>query len=195
MRKYWEWFQSRATSKHAEAWLAIMSFSESSFFLIPPDLLLIAILAAQAGRWVYYAFLTTISSVAGAVFGYVLGWYVFEPLVQPLIDLYGLTAEFAHVGALYEQSTFLSVFTAAFTPIPFKVFVLAGGFFKVPFIPFIIASIMGRGMRFFLVAWIAHRYGPRAAEFGLRYMDRILIGIVLCGVALFFAHSVWGIPW
>lgn len=166
-----------------------MSFSESSFFLIPPDVLLIAILSAQAGRWVYYAFLTTVSSVAGAVFGYVLGYHVFD-LVQPLIDLYGLTAEFAHVGVLYEESTFLSVFTAAFTPIPFKVFVLAGGFFKVPFIPFLLASILGRGMRFFLVAWLSHRYGPRAAEFTLRYMDRILIGLVVLGGALFALHRM-----
>lgn len=190
MRKCWEWFQARATSKHAEAWLAVMSFSESSFFLIPPDVLLIAILSAQAGRWVYYAVLTTVSSVAGAVFGYALGYYVFEPLVQPLIELYGLATEFAHVGALYEESTFISVFTAAFTPIPFKVFVLAGGFFKVPLIPFVLASIMGRGMRFFIVAWLSHRYGPRGAEFALRYMDRILIGMVVLGIVLFIAHRM-----
>jgi membrane protein YqaA with SNARE-associated domain len=161
-----------------------MSFAESSFFLIPPDVLLIAILAARAGRWVYYATLTTVSSVAGAVFGYLLGLYVFEPLVRPVIQLYGLTDEFAHVGTLYAESTFLAVFTAAFTPIPFKVFVLAGGFFAVQFIPFILASILGRGMRFFLVAWVAHRYGPQTAELALRHLDRILIALVIAaGIA------------
>lgn len=190
MRKTWEWFQTRATSKHAEAWLAIMSFSESSFFLIPPDILLIAILSASAGRWVHYALVTTVSSVAGAVFGYLLGLYVFEPIVQPLVQLYGLTEEFAHVGVLYQSSTFLAVFMAAFTPIPFKVFVLSGGFFAVPFIPFILASILGRGMRFFLVAWIAHRFGPKSAELALRHMDRILIALIVAG-ALFGALYVF----
>lgn len=188
MRRAWEWFQSRATSKHAQVWLFVMSFSESSFFLIPPDVLLIAILSAQAGRWVYFATLTTVASVAGAVFGYLLGLYVFEPLVRPLITLYGFTEEFAHVGTLYEASTFLAVFTAAFTPIPFKVFVLAGGFFAVPFMPFIVASVIGRGMRFFIVAWLAHRYGARAAELALKHMDRVLVAFVVAGALFAVLH-------
>lgn len=188
MRRAWEWFQSRATSKHAQGWLFLMSFSESSFFLIPPDVLLIAILSAQAGRWVYYATLTTVGSITGAVFGYVLGLYVFEPLVRPLITLYGLTEEFAHVGTLYEASTFLAVFTAAFTPIPFKVFVLAGGFFAVPFVPFIIASTIGRGTRFFIVAWLAHRFGARVAAHTLKHMDRILIALVVAGAIFTLLH-------
>jgi membrane protein YqaA with SNARE-associated domain len=164
MKKVWHWFQERAESTHAQAWLFAVSFSESSFFLIPPDILLLAMISAGAVRWVWLATLTSIASVLGAVFGYLLGLFVFAPVVNPLISLYGLTESFAHVGVLYEQSVFLSVLTAAFTPIPFKVFVLAGGFFRVSFLPFILASVVGRSTRFFLVAWIAKKYGARVAE-------------------------------
>ena len=181
MRRGWEWFQARATSTHARAWLVALSFSESSFFLIPPDVLLIAMLAARAGRWVYYATLTTLASVAGALFGYYLGALVFLPIAQPLITFYGLTEAFTHVGSLYEASTFWTVLTAAVTPIPFKVFVLAGGFFSVPLVPFLLASLVGRGARFFAVAWIAHHYGPTSADLILKHLDRFLIALVIVG--------------
>jgi membrane protein YqaA with SNARE-associated domain len=178
VRRTWEWFQARAASRHAQAWLVLLSFSESSFFLIPPDILLIPLLAARAGNWLYYVALTTGSSVLGALFGYVLAAGFFELVGQPIIDLYGLHEQFAYVGALYNESTFWAVFTAAFTPIPFKVFVLAGGFFTVPFIPFIVASILGRGLRFLIVGYLAHRFGPQAAELFLSYFNKITIAAV-----------------
>jgi membrane protein YqaA with SNARE-associated domain len=180
----WEWFEVRAKGVHAQAWLAAISFAESVFFPIPCDVLLIALLAARAGRWVWYAFITTLSSIAGAVFGYLLGLYVFEPVARPIIELYHLAEEFAHVGLLFEGSTFWVMLAAAVTPIPFKVFVLTGGFFAVPFLPFVVASIIGRGARFFLVAWLAHRYGPTGAEIGLTYFNRIALATLL-------AVAVW----
>ncbi len=188
MRKAWEWFQARAASKHAEAWLASLSFSESSFFLIPPDALLIPMLAAGAGRWVRLAIITTVASVSGAVFGYLMGHFFFEQVAQPIIVMYGLTEEFAHVGALYAQGTFIIVLLAAFTPIPYKVFVLAGGFFGVPFLPFLVASIVGRGARFFLIAWLAHRFGPRAAELFLAHFKiaTVVVVAVLSLLALWY---------
>jgi membrane protein YqaA with SNARE-associated domain len=189
MRRLWTWFEERATTRHAQGWLVLLAFSESSFFLIPPDVLLMAMLAARAGRWVYLATLTTLSSVTGAVFGYTLGAYVFQPIAQPLIDFYHLNDQFAYVGHLYSGNTFLAVLTAAVTPIPFKVFVLAGGFFSVPFVTFITASILGRGARFFAVAWLSHRYGPRAAELGLKYFNEIaivLLTLAAIGAAVYF---------
>lgn len=185
MRRSWDWFQKKAKTKYAEAWLVALSFSESSFFLIPPDVLLIAMLAAKAGRWFRLASITAGSSVIGAMFGYVLGYFVFEPVAQPIVSLYGLTEEFAYVGTLYTQSTFWTVFTAAFTPIPFKVFVLAGGFFSVPFLPFLFASILGRMLRFVIVAWLADTFGPRVAEKFIQHFNQITIIIfVLFAVAL-----------
>jgi membrane protein YqaA with SNARE-associated domain len=188
MRRSWEWFQARATSGHAQAWLVVLAFSESSFFLVPPDVLLIALLAARAGRWAYLAALSSLGSITGAIFGYALGAYVFEPIARPIIEFYHLSAEFAYVGTLYDGSTFWVVLAAAFTPIPFKVFVLSGGFFGVPFAPFLIASILGRSARFFLVAWLAHRYGPRGAELFLRYFKQVTIvaSLMIVGLAAYY---------
>lgn len=185
MRRSWDWFVEKAKTKHAQMWLMALSFSESSFFLIPPDVLLIAMLSAGAGRWVYLSFITSLSSVLGAVFGYLIGAFVFVSVAEPLITLYGLTEEFAHVGELYTQGTFWVVLAAAFTPIPFKVFVLSGGFFTVPFIPFILASILGRSARFFLVGWLAHTFGPRAAESFIENFKYItFVFVVLAAIAL-----------
>jgi membrane protein YqaA with SNARE-associated domain len=184
MRRTWEWFRQRAAGRHAEMWLAILSFTESSVFLIPPDVLLIAMLSAGATRWKRLALLTTVASLAGAVFGYVLGYAVFESIGRFIVELYGLEEEFATVGQLYTQSTFFVVLIAAFTPIPFKVFVLAGGFFSVPFMPFMLGSLVGRGARFYLVAFLAHRYGPRAAELFIRNFNFItVIAVVLLALA------------
>ncbi len=188
MRRTWEWFQARAASRHAKAYLAVLSFTESSFFLIPPDVLLIPMLAAGAGRWLYYAFLTTASSVLGAIFGYVIAAGLYEVLGAPIVAFYHLEQEFAYVGGLYEESTFWVVLMAAFTPIPFKVFVLAGGFFGVPFLPFLFASILGRGARFYLVAFLAHRFGPRAAELFLLHFKRATVALV---IATLLVGLIW----
>lgn len=185
MKRSWEWFQERATSRHAQAWLIFFSFSDSSFFPVPPDFLLIALLSARVGRWVYYALITSVASLLGALFGYALGYFVFEPVAQPIIAFYGLTDAFNHVGALYTEGVFWVVLTAAFTPIPFKVFVLSGGFFQIPFLPFLIASTIGRTARFFLVSWISHTFGPRVAE---RFIDSFnfitVVAVILFAIAL-----------
>lgn len=130
MRRAWEWFQGKAKTKHAQFWLFVISFAEASVFPLITEVFLIPLLAARAGRWMYYALLASIASVLGALFGYALGYFVFEPIVQPLIHLYHLTEQFEYVGTLYADSTFWAVLTAAITPIPFKVFVLAGGFLE-----------------------------------------------------------------
>ena len=182
MKRGWEWFQTKAQSSHAQFWLVVVSFGETVCLPLISEMLLIPILAARAGRWKHYALLTTVASIAGAVVGYLLGLYVFEPVVQPLINLYGFTEHFAYVGDLYSKNVFLSVLTAAFTPIPFKVFVLAGGFFKVSFLPFIVATVVGRGVRFYLVAWIADKVGTRVAEKCIEHFNYITAVVVVLGM-------------
>lgn len=145
-------------------------------------------LAAGAERWLYLAFLTSIGSILGAVFGYVIGLMVFEPIAQPIVDFYHLTDEFAYVGTLFADSTFWVVLTAAFTPIPYKVFVLSGGFFAVPFIPFILATVIGRSTRFLLVAWLSHRYGPRAAELFIAHFNKATVAVVVIVFAFLVFH-------
>lgn len=187
-RRGWEWFKARAHGTHARAWLAFLSFSESSFLFIPPDFLLIAILLAGSQRWLGYALLTTLASIAGALFGYVIGAFFFASVGQELINLYGLSEEFARVGALFSTNTFWVMFTAAFTPIPYKVFVLAAGFFRINIWIFLIASIVGRAMRYTLIAYITHRFGEHAARLVLVHANRATV-IVLALAAL--AALVW----
>ncbi len=194
MQKVWDWFIQRADTKNARFWLALLAFSESSFFIIPPDILLIAMLSARAGRWVYLSILTTVFSILGAMVGYLIGAFIFVPVADPIISFYGLSEEFAYVGQLYANGTFWLVFTAAFTPIPFKVFVLSGGFFNVPFIPFITASILGRGARFFMVAGIAHFFGPTVAERFIKdfkYITFIFVVLLAVFVAVWFDVPEW----
>ncbi len=194
MQKVWNWFIKRADTKNARFWLALLAFSEASFFVIPPDVLLIAMLSARAGRWVYLSVLTTIFSILGAIVGYLIGALIFVPVADPIISFYGLSKEFAQVGQMYANGTFWLVFTAAFTPIPFKVFVLSGGFFNVPFIPFIVASVIGRGARFFMVAGVAHFFGPIVAEKFIKdfkYITFIFVILLAVFVAVRFDVPEW----
>ncbi len=170
-RKVWRWFAARAHGTHARAWLYFLAFSESSFFLVPPEVLLVPMLAADARRWLWYAATTTVASLAGAAFGYALGYFLFDTVGARIIDFYGLEESFARVGALFENNAGWVMFTAAFTPIPFKVFVLAAGFFNIPFALFFTASLVGRFLRYVVVAWAAHRWGARAADAAIRWAN------------------------
>lgn len=172
------WFKERAHGTHAKAWLFALSFSEASFFVIPPDVLLIAILMAGASRWLYYALLTTVASVLGALFGYGIGFFFFDAVGIRIVELYHLTEELARTQNLYNRNAFWVIFTAAFTPIPYKVFVLSAGFFKVNFMVFLVASIIGRGLRYFLVAYITKLFGGGMTRLYLRYFNVITFVVV-----------------
>ncbi len=164
MQKVWDWFKNKSESKHARFWLWLLSFSESSFFIIPPDVLLIAMLSAGAKNWKRLSAITSLGSILGAVFGYFIGAFLFNSFAEHIISFYGLVDEFNKVGELYTHGAFFVILVAAFTPIPFKVFVISGGFFNIPFISFMFASTLGRSARFFLVGWISKKYGPFVAE-------------------------------
>lgn len=188
-QKMWRWFCARVHTTHAKVWLAVISFTESSFFIIPPDVLLIAMLLAKNSNWRYLALLTTVASVAGAMFGYIIGAFFFSSFGESIITFYGLEHAFIQVGDWFDRFAFSVMFIAAFTPIPFKVFVLAGGFFKINFFAFLIASIIGRGARFFLVAWVTARYGERTIKACMRFADVLTIvvtALVAAAIGYFF---------
>lgn len=187
----WDWFSARAHTRHAQAWLFFLSFSESSFFIVPPEVLLIPMLAADGARWLWYSLYTTGASIAGAIFGYVLAYFFFDLVGQRIVDFYHLGEEFAHVGELFNNNAFWVMFTAAFTPIPFKVFVLAAGFFKINFIAFLFASILGRGLRYGIISYLAKRFGAHLTEVCLRYanlLTAIVVVVILAGVLWFLLH-------
>lgn len=179
------WFKERAHGRHTKAWLFIFSFSEAIFLFIPVDPLLIAILLVGAKRWIYYAVFTTVASVAGGVVGYAIGFFFFDTVGVRIIEFYGLAEDMAKAAKLFDKNTFLVIFLGAFTPLPYKIFVLSGGFFKISFFAFLSASIVGRGLRYFLVAGITAAWGASAVRLFFRYFNiATIVSIVLFLVVL-----------
>lgn len=183
----YEWFKERSHGAHAKFWLATLSFSESSFFPIPPDVLLIAILLTNAKRWIYYALFTALFSVLGAIVGYFIGYFFFGILGEKIINFYNLKNEFISVSQMFSNNSFWVMFTAAFTPIPYKIFVLTGGFFKVNFLMFLVGSIVGRSARFLFVSYVIKRFRMGIAKTIFNYFNIITYSAVFL-IALFVLY-------
>src|SRR5690606_13319700 len=141
------------------------SFIESSFFPIPPDVLLIPIVLAARTQWFRIALVCTIASVAGGMFGYAIGYYLFESIGRPLLDFYGYGAQFAEFQALYNEWGAWIVFVAGVTPFPYKVITIASGVTQLDLLTFTVASTVARGMRFFVVAALLWWIGPPVRAF------------------------------
>ncbi|MEM7444613.1 MAG: YqaA family protein [Pseudomonadota bacterium] len=165
IRRLYDWTLSLAAKPHALTALAVVSFAESSFFPIPPDVLLIPMVLARREKAWLIATVCTIASVLGGLFGYLIGYFLFESLGQPLLDFYGYSAQFDSFRATYDEWGAWIVFGAGLTPFPFKVITIASGVFQLNLVVFIVASIVARGMRFFLVAALLYWFGPVIREF------------------------------
>jgi membrane protein YqaA with SNARE-associated domain len=160
LRQLYDWTMHWAETPQSMVALFLIAFAESSFFPVPPDVLLIAIVAAAPGKWLKAAGLCTLGSVTGAMLGYAIGFGFMAALGQPIIDFYHAQASWDRVVELYNGVWgvwFLA--GAAFTPIPYKVATIAAGATHMPFAPFILVSALGRGGRFFLVAAVLRIFG------------------------------------
>jgi membrane protein YqaA with SNARE-associated domain len=158
------WFKKETDKPYVIYLLGFIAFFESIIFPVPVDIFTLTLASAHPHKWFSYGTVATITSVLGAVGGYFLGFYLFESFGLSMIEFYGYQDEFARVTELFNNNVFLVMFTAAFTPIPYKVFTLAGGALGVALTPFIIASILGRGLRFFAETWIPYKYGAQVAQ-------------------------------
>lgn len=183
LRSLYDWVMSLAAGRHAPAALASVSFAESSFFPIPPDVMLIPMIIARRNRAFWFALLCTLASVFGGIFGYVIGAYLFEPLARPIIEFYHYSDAFAELEALFAQWGLLLVFVAGFTPIPYKVFTIASGFMGLALPVFILGSVISRGARFFIVAGLLYLFGPAIRDFVERRLGlvTVLFTILLVG--------------
>jgi len=180
------WVTKNAESPQSTKILSIVSFSESVFLPIPPDVLLIAIISVRrVQRWFFFSSITTIFSVLGAVAGYLIGALFFDAFGEAIISFYGLQIQFDKISLAFQDKTFLTILVAAITPIPFKVFTLAGGLFKVNFFIFLIASIIGRAFRFYLVGYLTKLYGPTLARMFFKHFNLISLLIVILIVIVF----------
>lgn len=158
--------------RHAPRYLATLSFAESSFFPVPPDVMLAPMAAARPRAAWRLAALTTIFSVLGGLLGYVIGWAAFE-WIGPWLERWGYGAELAQAEAWFGVWGVWVVLIAGFSPIPYKLFTVTAGALSMALLPFVVASLIGRGLRFFLVALVMAWAGPRAEQHLRPYMERI----------------------
>lgn len=180
MNKLRAWTLKHKESPYAAWILFFIAFSESSFFPIPPDVLLIAILALNTSRWKRYAFIVLAGSLLGAVAGYWIGWGFYSAFGQRIVDFYHLQTAVDAIGVKYSQNAFLTIFIAAFTPIPYKVITISAGLFQINFLTFILASLVGRGVRFFGVGFLMKLFGPQIERVLEKYFNiASLIFIIL----------------
>ena len=188
LKRLYKWVLSWAESKWAVPALFVLAFMESSFFPIPPDVLMIAMALSKSEKSLWYATVSTIGSVLGALFGYVIGywfWYAVGDYFFTYIP--GFTHElFDKVTQMYQENSSFIVFTSAFTPIPYKVFTITAGVSHVTLMPFIIASILGRGGRFYLVGLLFKFFGPKVKVFIDKYLNILTILLVVIYVLAFY---------
>ncbi len=179
-------------SRHPRAawYLAIMAFSESSFFPIPPDVMLAPMVLSRPKKAWLLATLTSVASVLGGMLGYLIGALLFSEIAQPLIDLYHVQADMLVVQNWFREYGIWIVFIAGFSPLPYKVFTISAGLMAMAVVPFLLASAVGRSARFFLVAGLIAWGGQKLEQNLRRYIDLLgwftVAGIVLIVLYLKF---------
>lgn len=190
LKRLYSWTMHWAGTRNAPYALFGIAFAESSFFPIPPDVLLIAMVVANKKKWLVNAFICTVGSVMGALLGYLIGFAFYEVIGKPIIISYNLENVVAMVGQKYADNAFLTVFTAAFTPIPYKVITIAAGLFRISLPILITASVIGRAGRFFLVAGILRIFGKKISDSIEKYFDifSIVFTILLVGGFIALKH-------
>ncbi len=193
-RKLYDLVLSWAHKKYSSLALFLLAFAESSFFPIPPDVLQIALSVSKPKKSFFYAFISSIGSVLGGIFGYFIGlklWALLKGFFFSYVP--GFTPEvFQAIQLKYELYNFWVVFTAGFTPIPYKIITISAGLFEISFVMFLIASTISRSMRFFLVASLLYFFGPRMKEVIDKYFNllTILFIVLLVGGFIIIKYLV-----
>jgi len=189
--RVYRWVLSWSGHPRAVPALFALAFAEASFFLVPPDVLLMAMALARPARARWYAAVCTVGSVLGGLGGYAIGrilWGLVEGFAFRRLGFLGFTPEnFALVQDKYSANAFLAVFTAGFTPIPFKIFTIAAGVFEIGLAVFVVGALVGRAGRFFLVAELVARIGPRVQPFVERYLGWLTLAFAALLVVGFWA--------
>ena len=160
IRTIYDWVLHWAATPYALPALFLISFVESSFFPIPPDILLIAMTVALPALWIRFSLFCSVASVLGGMFGYLIGYQFMDLIGNGIVELYHLQDKFEKIGGLYDKHQGWAVAAAGFTPLPYKIFTLAAGAFKIDFPTFVLASAISRSARFFLVGFIICKFGP-----------------------------------
>jgi membrane protein YqaA with SNARE-associated domain len=182
LRSVYNWTLGLAARKSAQAWLAGVSFVESSFFPIPPDVVLMPMCLAQPQRAFRFAFICTAASVVGGLFGYVIGAFLMDAVGYRILDFYGARPLFDNFAQTFREQGWWLVAMAGFTPFPFKVITIASGATDLALLPFVLASIVSRGARFYLVAALFWKFGAPIKAF----IDKYFAWVTIAFFILFF---------
>jgi len=192
LRRLYEWTLDIAAHRHARWGLGIVSFIESSVFPIPPDVVLIPmVLSHRANAWLY-ATICTVASVLGGAFGYAVGYFLFDTIGTYILNLYGYQTAFTGFAEQYNEWGIWIVLIGGFTPFPYKVITIASGVTHLNFAVFMLASLISRGARFYLVAGLLYWFGPPIRSFIDKYfgilsfvfMALLIGGFVVAGMLM-----------
>ena len=184
-RKIYNWVLHWAETPYGSWALFLLAFSESSFFPIPPDVLLIALAVAVPRKSMRFALICSVGSVLGGCFGYLIGWHFMSSVGDKIVAFYGLDSKVDYIGNLYRNYDAWAIGIAGFTPIPYKVFTIAAGMFKINFVVFILASFVSRSARFFLVGGLIYLFGPRIQRFIEEYFNILAVAFTVLLIAGF----------
>jgi membrane protein YqaA with SNARE-associated domain len=179
LRKLYDWVLHWAETPFGSWALFILAFAESSFFPIPPDVLLIALALSIPAKAFRYALICSVGSVLGGAAGYVIGHQFMDLIGFRILAFYDLMDNYEVIGSLYERYNAWAVGIAGFTPIPYKVFTISAGAFKINFPVFLVASIVSRSARFFIVGWLIYKFGSGIRTFIDRYFNILSVVFVI----------------
>lgn len=180
-----DWFVRHADSRRGALALGFISFFEAIIFPIPPDFFLMAILATNnARRWAYYSLVTSVGSVLGGLVSYGIGYLFFDSFGQKIIDAYDIGDQFGAAQKLFTDNAFWAVLVSAVTPLPDKLFNLVAGLFKVNPLVFLVAYIIARSSRFFLVGFLMKLFGARVARVMYRHLSVLSVVLLVLIITL-----------
>lgn len=183
LRRLYDWTMNLAAHRRAKYALFGVAFAESSFFPIPPDVMLIPMVIAERTKAWFYATIATVGSVLGGIAGYLIGYFLFEQLGKPILEFYGKTEALEQFATWFNEWGPIIVVIGGLTPFPYKVITITAGVVAMPFLPFVIWSIIGRAPRFFMVAGLLYYFGPPIREFIERRLTLVttVFAILLVG--------------
>lgn len=191
LERWYESIKVAARHKNAEKTFAGICFVESSFFPIPPDVMLIPMVQAAPEKAWRYATIATIFSVLGGAFGYLIGMLFFEALALPVLEWLGKAEAVADFSERVEQYGAVAVFGAGLTPFPYKVITIISGAMTINFAVFMTASVMARALRFFLVAGLVKTFGARAEAIMKEHFGWFSVGLFILLAALYWGYTAW----
>ena len=179
LSRLYDWVLHWSKTPYGTWALFVLAFCESSFFPIPPDVLLITLAVVAPKKSLVYALVCSVGSLLGGCFGYFIGWHFMATVGDAIIRFYGFTDKYEYVQQLYSLYDAWVVGIAGFTPIPYKVFTITAGAFRINFMVFLVVSAISRSARFFIVGGLIYLFGPKIQSFIKRYFNALAVAFVI----------------